>query len=762
MKSKLLLSIFALLYATVICGSGIELNKNEAYFFTDSKNYAQLEELILKITTGGGRVYHVFPDKTFFGRLSNLNLDDKNITDRILYFSDSRVDLDTIKSFNDDYGYKAALIWNYNHLNRVERFEKARKKDPTPLSLERDLLLNSSSVCNRLNSRTLNIISQNDGGFCDTSEYMIGTISVTIFFPECVGSDEECTESWDDLSKDYFLIRAEDALQWWVEREPKAKLMFVYEWLTESVSIEPINHNYCQEKIWTAEIMSGLGFDDYEDYRDNVRDFDNSQREKYKTDWAFTIFAVNCRNDADGFFKKDIDPDCPGSEYDWFAYSWLGGPFTVIAYDKNSDNSEYANKENRPYNTVIAHETAHIFYALDEYAGSDSYCDERSGYLNVPNQNYEDVDCLSNVLCLMRGPYEAPMSFLYGELCQYTREQIGWRDSDEDGILDILDFDPEARIISISSSPAPNIRGIADCSEALENENPQDPGANITVDKISSVTIRTDGSEWLPAESEDGRFDEPLENFNIKLPPIPSEGNHDVEIKITTSFGSESINRFEDLYATENLYLPVAAYAGYTNTVLIASNFSSYASECTVGFTQAENGNFVKKAEVVLSPNETKFIDFYAMGIRGTGYATIVTHPEGEIKFYAYNLNYRTMKASEMLPERAISEQGIIPLWIVSPEIKTTSYVYIYNVDEEEARFEIAIKERISNTQKELTFDLLAGGCEIIDISVLFENASQGQIFIYAPNRKFLADNVIFRNDYGPITQVHCTEKAWK
>ncbi|MBU1626134.1 hypothetical protein KKB18_02090, partial [bacterium] len=625
-------------------------------------------------------------------------------------------------------------------------------KELSPLPLKRDLLIKSSSICNLTSANMKNAPSPFGAGFCDTSEYMVGNISVTIIFPESQGEGAENTEDWDLYADQYvFLTRVEDAMDWWVKKDPAAKLCFYYEWMTKPVSIEPINHNYCQEKVWSAEIMTDLGFNKYENYLDNVRDFNNAQREKYKTDWAFTIFPVNANKDSDGFFKKDIDPDCPGSDFSWFAWSWLGGPLSVIAYKKSHDTSN-----NTPFNAVVAHETAHIFYALDEYIGSGSYCTQRSGYLDVENQNYED-NCLLNELCIMRS--YASVAFYQNKLCQYTREQIGWRDSDQDGIFDILDFDPESRIITISSTPSPTLRGIADCSKTLPNKNTYESGGDITINNIAKVELRIDKSDWISAAPEDGRFDSPLENFDIKL-ASPSSGNHDVEIKTVTNFGNETINSFQDVFTTENLYFPITNTNNMT-TILIASNFSPSTSEYIFSFTRATN-NAEETTTISLAPNQTKYMDLHAFGIEETGSGKITKTPASEIEFYAYSLNNETFQSHELQVKKPIFEEGVIPLWIVNSSIKTTSYFYIQNVGLETSDFEIIIKDKTSKTQKDISLSLAASEKKVINIQDHFDNDSQGHILIYSEGCSFTAHCVILKENFEIITLIQGIEKSWK
>jgi hypothetical protein len=80
---------------------------------------------------------------------------------------------------------------------------------------------------------------------------------------------------------------------------------------------------------------------------------------------------------------------------------------------------------------VAAHETGHVFGAGDEYA--ESKCDpkERFGFLQVENGNCE-LATQNHVPCIMSRNSWA--------MCEYSRGQLGWRDSNGDGVLDPLDL----------------------------------------------------------------------------------------------------------------------------------------------------------------------------------------------------------------------------------------------------------------------------------------------------------------------------------
>ncbi|MGB6680980.1 MAG: hypothetical protein WBF08_06635, partial [Candidatus Bathyarchaeia archaeon] len=256
----------------------------------------------------------------------------------------------------------------------------------------------------------------------------------------------------------------------------------------------------------------------------------NDLRNNDGTDWAVTIFVAHSFWDLDGCFTDG-----------WFGYAYLGGPFMVMTYD--NDGYFLWNME-----AVTAHEMGHIFYAADEYSGAWSAADPSRewGYLAVENQNSEDGGS-SNYVCIMRGqvyPYSS------GAVCPYTRGHVGWRDSDIDGIMDILDFYPENTMISYPTSPTsdttPYFSGSANSRQTYPNNNPMGLGNDITINTISLVAYGISDengnpiSDTMLANPSDGSFDSSLEDWYFTSIPL-SYGTYEYVIGIVNSAGNDLV-----------------------------------------------------------------------------------------------------------------------------------------------------------------------------------------------------------------------------
>jgi hypothetical protein len=285
--------------------------------------------------------------------------------------------------------------------------------------------------------------------FYDTSLYMYGNISVYIILPESNGVIDLNTEDWTQDEIDNVNVEIQDGLNWWVtNRHPLAEVNFtIHDPDIVETSYEPIARPSSDRGLWMNEIMGILGYE-ASSFSYNIRSFDNDLRNQDNTNWAFTIFVVDSSADEDGEFSDNR-----------FAFASRGGPYIVMTYD--NDGYSISNMD-----AVTAHESGHMFWALDEYGSC--ICTDVSGFLDIENQNCVNT-CLSNVGCMMRGgiaPYTNNL------LEYYTQGQVGWRDLDEDDIIDCIDS-------TYNTDPDTDSDGIVDywdkCTDT-DNDGYGDPG----------------------------------------------------------------------------------------------------------------------------------------------------------------------------------------------------------------------------------------------------------------------------------------------
>jgi hypothetical protein len=204
-----------------------------------------------------------------------------------------------------------------------------------------------------------------------------------------------------------------------------------------------------------------------------------------------------------------------------YAFGYYGGPWVWM-----SRYSSWAYNFPNYFRAVPMHEMGHIFYATDEYDGIQQW----SGYLLFQDTASTSVNCLMN-------------QNVHTALCVPSRRQVGWLDSDANGVTSPLDRAPTASLNSLGpdpiSDPTPTWSGRANVT-TLGNQNPNDvrysPKHNVTVVKIAAVECRVDGGAWSAAMAVDGAFDAYGEDFTWTSGPL-ADGVHTVEARAQTSVG---------------------------------------------------------------------------------------------------------------------------------------------------------------------------------------------------------------------------------
>ena len=380
-------------------------------------------------------------------------------------------------------------------------------------------------------------------GLFGQSEYMIGSVAVAVIFPESDGSVDNQSENWNTTRMNACISEITAGLTWWQNQEPRANLSFqIHSYGTQNTGYEPITRPSTDEGLWISEILTGMGYTG-PTYFDQVTALNNYEMSQYGTDWAFTIFVADDLNDTDNRFTNNF---C--------AYAYVGGPFFVMTYD----NYIWTNAN---MDLVTAHETGHIFWATDEYNNQT----ECSGYLNVADNE--------SATCVMDSNVQV--------VCQATRGQLGWRDSDSDNILDPVDTVPDTLFapsaVAFANVVTPAFTGTA-VEVPLTNMNPQwwATGNDVSINTVTSVQYRVDGGAWGNATAMDGAFDSQTETFTFATPAL-SAGSHIIEVRAENSVGN-----WESSFAVHtvivDLTMPTASInpvSGFVNSLTAVSGSAS-------------------------------------------------------------------------------------------------------------------------------------------------------------------------------------------
>ncbi len=349
-------------------------------------------------------------------------------------------------------------------------------------------------------------------GYYQTSEFMLGKVVVGVVMPQCDGAVDKCGEKWTTSAMDQVITQVKAGTNWWVKRL-NGRVSFVFDQQRAvPTGYEPINHSQSDEGLWIKDVMTHLGFSG-KTYFEQVYAYNNWMRQKYGTDWAFTIFVADSLNNGPGTFSNG-----------YFSYSYVPGPFTVTTYD--NDGYTINNMA-----AVIAHETGHIFGALDEYSGAKIACTAKSGYLSLPNENSQQ-NCASNVDSIMRGglaPYVGNL------IDSYALGMIGFRMTGNDGLPDPINTAPTVslnRAATLSAQSKITLTGTAQDQPFMPPN-----GTGITINYITGVKYRVDAGPWQEARPADGsgKFDKISEGFSFS--PQLTAGTHVIEVQAENRVG---------------------------------------------------------------------------------------------------------------------------------------------------------------------------------------------------------------------------------
>lgn len=346
------------------------------------------------------------------------------------------------------------------------------------------------------------------------SAFLAGNIAVRLVFVESDGSKEPSTENWTAEQRAGIERQVRAALDWWEARVPNAHASFTLVSQTAATGYEPIGHGLAEEHLWASDALSALGFSS-SDHFEQAYAADTAIRSQLHTDWATTIFAINSANDPDGRFSDN-----------YFAYAYVGGPFMVFT----SDSSSYG-FERLP--VVISHELGHIFGALDQYESANVPCTTRGGYLGVASTNSQYNHCGTSETSIMLDPVNA---YPIGAIDSAALGQVGYRDSDGDGIPDPLDTQPTLSA-SILPPAGPGMRPLV-TAHATDQPFPTLQQRSLSINSISQIEYRANGGDWNPLPQPDGPFDSTDETSVVELPLY--DGTQQIELRAINRIGMAS------------------------------------------------------------------------------------------------------------------------------------------------------------------------------------------------------------------------------
>jgi hypothetical protein len=378
-------------------------------------------------------------------------------------------------------------------------------------------------------------------GLEQTSEFLCGSVRLDVFLLESNGTVDPNDEDWTPAQRDRVAEEIVAGANWWAQaatyrNQPFANLSFSFvfhdPWQTPaevSTGYEPINRSWQDVYLPITEVMANLGYTD-SNWIQAVRRYVHDRRCAEATDWGVAVFVVNSAKDPNGAFADGA-----------FAFAYLNGPCIVLTYDCSTwgvDSMEM----------VFAHELAHSFGALDEYAQSGFQPTDTAGYLNVANTNSEKGNPSED--SIMRGPASLIRAYRQHLVSTPVRGMLGWQDADDNGWYDVL---------GVAGNELVPLHSGFVYTSSVTYDSPKQRAwilpwrwqglprwANstgithvpVTIDYVANVLYRVDGGNWLAATPQDGAFDGSEEGYAFTITGLAA-GRHTVESIVVNAWHSE-------------------------------------------------------------------------------------------------------------------------------------------------------------------------------------------------------------------------------
>jgi len=559
----------------------------------------------------GIHVRHIFPPTAFNG-VGNANF---SLADAEIYTT--TIDLNTTTDWSAS-AKQAANAWN-SLLAPPITTRSAQALDAHPLQAN-DFVDAFSAPEPDLPRQTLSTAADDlRPNYYESSQFMIGSISVGIVFLESDGTTDPSSEDWTDSEKSLVVSEVVNAMDWWAARENAAQISVVYDNLdanTAPTAVEPITRPYSDQQYWISDAMTAMGFDS-DSYFDQVRKYNDYLRNTYHTDWAFTIFVVNSENDADNRFSDN-----------YFAYAYLGGPFLVVT----SGNNGYG-----PTNmdAVVTHEVGHIFRALDQYSSANVACDATSGYLQIENQNSQQ-GCAIDEDSIMRGQISP---FANGQVDTFARGQIGWWDADSNGVLDPVDVGLSVTNVLSHTEVQTNVLTFSGHFAETPVSSPKyDP---ILINSVQNVNYKVDNGAWIAV---DGTFGDYQGNFTFTTDAL-SGGTHDIYLQTIDDFGKVN----ETLIATVSV-------AGSPASENLDTQFDAASDRLTV---QSANAQTFDGDAFDFGNGELRGVEYRLDGGEWQSAQATDGAFDSDTEAFSITMDIATLNAGDHLLEaRAVDSQG--------------------------------------------------------------------------------------------------------
>jgi hypothetical protein len=320
---------------------------------------------------------------------------------------------------------------------------------------------------------------------------------------------KDAIDLWDN-DRDDMAELAKDGCDFIADKAPSAAhLQFSnhgnpYDWYSYETTIdEQIPEGSDAGYSWTDSAAVKLGFQDWNNNGTVIDDIIDGMLYYYpQYEWGLVLFH----------------PFRSGRSFAYKPESWA----VLYAEDQGSGNID---------SPVFSHEIIHLFGADDEYK-EGGVCPQHQCHENTHHdwlaELYLNGNCAAcsdhDKNCIMR---DTDLWFSDNTMCTYTRGQIGWRDKDSDGLLDLEETSPFSWI----TSPPRWGKTVADDEIQLMGL------AWSPHSKIDYAEYQVNGGAWTRvAAPGDGTWDEHLESIGLDV-TLPLQGQNVIKLRTHNADG---------------------------------------------------------------------------------------------------------------------------------------------------------------------------------------------------------------------------------
>lgn len=410
-----------LLFISFFALASVSAEEVNSFIFTDANSFHQV---LQDINSTGGQATFKFGKEIIWAYIPS---------DRTHSFGENaklftgQIENATIESLNlTDIQKSIFNAWNLRFVKSSEKslgITSTKKPSLSDATMGREGVFEKPARSNNnfaLSSALASALPNDD-------KYLIGDVAIGLIFVQNRATDGQTDYWWvtnyDWDSEEYSMVinKLVTGLSWLGQQNSNAHITWSFDYTEDAlVNTEPTDGESLCSGGWVDQALSYMGYSNYDSYTSALRN-------NYNSDWAVGIFmTIGNIEFSDGYFA-----------YECGLNSNSGKIFSTY---------EAGNYGHQDLNNVLTHEMAHAFGADDKYCQpgySCCTCSSSTGYLNIANSNceagcfpgYEDScgSCVQ-VSSLMRNNDWV--------IDSVTAQQIGWKDSDGDNILDPVDTYP--------------------------------------------------------------------------------------------------------------------------------------------------------------------------------------------------------------------------------------------------------------------------------------------------------------------------------